>query len=315
MRERMKTRFTKFLHVCSAVVAVLAFSTIGFFSCGAKSYLAQITISPSEPGMAIGTSYQLSGYGVLSNGVTFFESYLTWTSSNTDIATVDSSGLVTAGSATGTTEITATETDSHTNVAGSTVVTVCTVSAISITPTNPIMSVDTSYQFAALAELSALSSGVTPTQYVTSYMTWTTSNSDVATVDSGGIVTAGSTTGTATLTATQGDTILVPGDTPIVVETTLTVTASALSSIAVTAENDTTSIATGSTVQLTATGTFADDSTDDVTSHVTWSSSDTTLATVDAATGLVTGVGAGTVTITAADPITAVSGSIDITIN
>jgi len=308
----MKKRFTNILHVYIVIVAVLAITAMGFMSCGTKSHLTEIVITPSDTGMAIGTTLQLTGTGVLSNGVTFLESFLTWTSSNPDIANVDSTGLVTAGATTGTITITATETDSHTNVSGSTTVTMCTVSAIAVTPVNPSMAVSTSYQFTATATLSQLSSGVSPTQIVTSYMTWTSSNDAIATVDATGIVTAGSVTGTATIIATQGDSILVPGDTPIVAQTLLTVTDTALSSIAVTA--DTTSITTGSTQQLTATGTYADATTVVITASMTWSSSDTNIATVDT-TGLVTAVSPGTATITATDPITAVAGTLDITVN
>jgi len=315
MRETMKIRFTKILRVCIVSVAILAFAAIGFISCGEKSSLSQITISPANPGMAIGTTLQLTGYGVLSNGVTFLESYLTWTSSRPDIASVDSTGLVTAGSTTGEITISATETDSHTYVSGSTVVTICTISSIELSPVNPSMAASTSYQFTATA---TLASDTTYTQNVTSYMTWTTSDSTIATVDSTGLVTTLSVTNLpVTITATQSDAITLSGDTPIVVETVLTVTDTALSSIAIT--GDSSSVATGSTLQLTATGTYADTTTQDVTSHVTWSSSDTTVATVDSAglvtAGLVTGVSAGTVTVTATDPITAVSATIDITVN
>jgi uncharacterized protein YjdB len=50
--------------------------------------------------------------------------------------------------------------------------------------------------------------------------------------------------------------------------------------------------------QLTATGTFSDGSTFNLTGQVTWSSSNTSVATVNSS-GLATAVGAGTVTITA----------------
>ena len=55
--------------------------------------------------------------------------------------------------------------------------------------------------------------------------------------------------------------------------------------------------AVGATTQLTATATFADGTTQVVTSEATWSSSDTSKATVSA--GVVTGVAAGAVTISA----------------
>jgi hypothetical protein len=56
-------------------------------------------------------------------------------------------------------------------------------------------------------------------------------------------------------------------------------------------------VAVGNTVKLTATGKFSDNSTKDISSTVSWSSSDQTLATVSG--GTVTGVAAGVPTITA----------------
>ena len=72
--------------------------------------------------------------------------------------------------------------------------------------------------------------------------------------------------------------------------TTVNVTAAVLTSIAVTPT--TPSIAKGTTAQLTATGNFSDGSTQDLTQSVSWTSSDTTVATVDP-NGLVTGTGVG----------------------
>lgn len=70
----------------------------------------------------------------------------------------------------------------------------------------------------------------------------------------------------------------------------------ALQSIAVTPE--TASIAVGSPQQFTATGTYCDGGTADLTTKVVWTSDNTTVATIDAS-GLATGVAAGEATITA----------------
>ena len=74
-----------------------------------------------------------------------------------------------------------------------------------------------------------------------------------------------------------------------------------LVSIAVTPA--TSSILVGQSQQFTATGTFSDDSTQDITASVDWASSDTPVATVqsqgDAIPGLATALAAGTATITA----------------
>jgi hypothetical protein len=69
-----------------------------------------------------------------------------------------------------------------------------------------------------------------------------------------------------------------------------------LMSIAVTPGNP--SIVNGTTVQLTAKGSYSDSSTQDLTTQVIWSSSDITKATVSA-TGLVTALATGTTTFTA----------------
>jgi hypothetical protein len=69
-----------------------------------------------------------------------------------------------------------------------------------------------------------------------------------------------------------------------------------LKSIAVTPANP--SIVKGQTRQFTATGTFSDNSTQDVTSQVTWASATTSVATISGA-GLASAIGAGTSTISA----------------
>ena len=69
-----------------------------------------------------------------------------------------------------------------------------------------------------------------------------------------------------------------------------------LTSIAVTPSDPTISV--GRTQQFTATGTYSDNSTSVITNSVTWTSSDTTLATINSS-GLATGVSVGNATITA----------------
>jgi hypothetical protein len=136
--------------------------------------------------------------------------------------------------------------------------------------------------------------------------TWSSSNTGVATISStagtnGLVTTAGY--GTTTITASYG-TQTVSG--------TLTVQAPPLVSITVTPSSET--IASGTAVQLHATGTFADNSTGDLTTQVTWSSSNTAVATVSnnsGSQGLTTGLSSGTVTITATE--NGVSGTATVT--
>jgi Bacterial Ig-like domain (group 2) len=78
---------------------------------------------------------------------------------------------------------------------------------------------------------------------------------------------------------------------------TVSATGVTLQSIAVTPASP--SIVTPNTQQFTATGTYSDNSTKNITSSVTWKSSNTALATIGATTGLATGVAVGTTQITA----------------
>ncbi len=77
------------------------------------------------------------------------------------------------------------------------------------------------------------------------------------------------------------------------------------------------SVTVGDTQQFTATGTYSDLSTRDLTDSVTWSSSSSSTATVSNASGsqgLATGAGAGAATITATDSAALLSGTAALTV-
>ncbi|HZS70386.1 MAG TPA: DUF4082 domain-containing protein, partial [Candidatus Acidoferrum sp.] len=86
-------------------------------------------------------------------------------------------------------------------------------------------------------------------------------------------------------------------------------TTATLTSITVTPANPT--IPAGGTQQFTATGRYSDNSTQNITSQVAWSSSNSAVATINSA-GLATGAGAGTATITATKG--GISGSTGLTV-
>ncbi len=123
-------------------------------------------------------------------------------------------------------------------------------------------------------------------QVLTSTVTWASSAPNIATVDSSGVVTAVS-QGTTTISATLGS---ISSSTP------LTVIPPVLASIAVTPANP--SAITATTQQFTATGIYSDNSKQDLTSGATWTSSTTTVATINSA-GLAAAIAQGTTTITA----------------
>ena len=125
----------------------------------------------------------------------------------------------------------------------------------------------------------------------------------MATIGTGGLATgvgAGTTTISATLNGFSGNTGLTVQAAP---------PAPTLSSIAVTPANPT--ILTGATQQFTATGTYSNNSTQNLTTQVTWASSSTAVATIGTG-GLATGVSAGTTTISAT--LSGVPGSTGLTV-
>jgi hypothetical protein len=215
----------------------------------------------------------------------------TWSSSNGTTAVIASSGG-TAGRATllatGTTTITA----SYGGMSAPTTLTVVTkkVTAIQVTPTNPTAVLGINQAFVATAVYDDSSTGA-----VTAGATWTSSDTTVASVGNTGASTgvatplkAGSTTITASYQGVSGTTLLAVGGGKL---TSIAITPSPLS------------VAVGGHQPLTATGTWDDKSTRDITTDVTWLSSSDATATVSNAAGsrgLFTAVSAGSVTLTAA---------------
>jgi hypothetical protein len=138
------------------------------------------------------------------------------------------------------------------------------------------------------------------TQNLTSQVTWASATPSVATITAGGLAT-GVIPGTSSISATLGS---VSGS------TVLTVSAAVLQSIVVTPANP--SVAKGLTQQFTATGTFSDNSTQNLTSQVTWASATPSVATITAG-GLATGVTPGTSSISAT--LGSVTGSTVLTVS
>ena len=118
---------------------------------------------------------------------------LTWTSSDETVATVDATGKVT-GKKIGTATITATARDGS-GVSGSCTVTVLShVKKVTVTPANLTLGKNKSYTLTATVDAQpGTDTGVT----------WTSSDTTIATVDATGKVTATDKVGTVTITATS----------------------------------------------------------------------------------------------------------------
>ena len=192
---------------------------------------------------------------------------VTWTTSDTSVATVDN-GVVTAVKV-GTATITAEAGDKSAT---------CTISVV---PT-PVTSVTLNQTSASLKarETLTLTATVKPDDATDKTVSWTTSDASVATVDNG-VVTAVK-VGTATITAEAGDK-----------SATCTISVVPTPVTSVTLNQTSASLKARETLTLTAT-VKPDDATDKT---VSWTTSDASVATVD--NGVVTAVKVGTATITA----------------
>ena len=234
--------------------------------------LQSIAVTPANPSIAKGATQQFTATG-------------TYTDSTT--ANITSSGDVDFsddhdgddhhrrrpgdGVGVGTSNITASLNGSDVSSADVLTVTAATLQSIAVTPANPTIAKGLTQQFTATGTYSDNS-----TQNITSTVTWTSGprqrrRSPAAPAWRATGVGVGTSNITASLSGVTS---------PIDV---LTVTAATLQSIAVTPASP--SIAKGATQQFVATGTYSDNSTQTITSSVTWTSATTTTATITSGTG------------------------------
>ena len=169
--------------------------------------------------------------------------------------------------------------------------------SIQVTPATQSLTIGQSAQFSATGTYG--NKNHTSTKDVTGVVSWSSSNPSVATISASGLATAvgaGTTTIIASAAAFNG---------PTSASGTVTVTTTgggsaggSIASIAIIPSSQTVS-APGQTAQFLAIGTTSSGATVNLTNQVAWSSSSTQIATIGAATGLATAVGAGTAAIAA----------------
>lgn len=199
---KMKRKLIQSKCGAAAFFGLLALGTLMTASC--KNFfigptLTTVTVSPSTPSVAVGKTQQMVGTGTYDNGTTdTVTDSASWSTSDNTVATVSSTGLVT-GVASGTATISAT----LNGLSGSTTVTVtvANLSSISITSTSQSLSSGQTAQFTATG---ILQNGNTVN--MTDSVTWASSNTAAATMDSSGLATAQTVTSTETtnITAKSG---------------------------------------------------------------------------------------------------------------
>jgi uncharacterized protein YjdB len=266
---------------------------------GGGATLTSIAIVPASFSIVTGQTRQLAVNGTYSDGTTQdVTSQATWQSSDNTIATVSTSGLLTAVG-TGITTITA----SIGSVSGTISITVTAPTGGGGAVLSSLAIVPPSFSIAAGQNKQLAVSGVYSdgtTLDVTAQVTWNSSDPNFITLSAFGLAT-GVRPGSATVTATLGSKSASANG---------TVTSTQLHSIVVTPA--TASVAIGMTQAFSANGIFSDGSSTDVTMSATWGSSSTNVATIDQ-TGLATGVATGSATINASSASTNGSASLAVT--
>jgi uncharacterized protein YjdB len=247
----------------------------------APATLAGIAITPPAPSLAAGTTRALNVVATYSDHTTAdITPSVAWASAQPAIAAV--TGSVLTGVVKGETTITAMYQGqfSSTHV----FVTDAVLRTIDVAPPTASVVLGQVQQFTATGHFSDAS-----TRDVTATATWTSSAPAIATISN-----VAGTKGLAATLAVGPVTISAAVGT-VTGTATLTVEPSALVSIEITPGAD---LALTADQPFTATGTFSDHSTQDLTASVTWASSDPAIATIGA-DGVATALAVGTTTITA----------------
>lgn len=256
--------------------------------------LQTITVSPSAPSLLVGQSQQLSATALYSDGSNKdVTTSVTWSSSDSTIASVNSAGMVKAN-AQGSVSVSALLSGVKGTANVSSQTGAASVTGLSVTPASASVGVGTTMNFVATATTSDHS-----TQNLTASVNWSSSDPTIASVDSTGAMTALK-TGVATITATSGS---------FTATSLVTITTATLQSIYLLPGSS--SVAAGESQQFSAYGIYSDNSQQDLTNVVSWSSSDTTVATVQS--GLAQTLKSGSINLSASFSGMSASASLQVT--
>ena len=256
-----------------------------------SAVLDHIAVSPDGGSVNEGSTLQLTATPEDKNNNPLTLSpgdSLLWSSSNTSLATVTSSGLVT-GVAPGAVQITVADSNNPTINASVNVTVAAVLDQIAVSPDGGSVNEDSTLQLTATPQDNNNNPVTLP---IGDSLNWTSADTAVATVDATGLVTSIA-PGTVQITVEDAN------DSSISTSVAITVVG-ALDHIAILPSAG--SVNAGDMLQLTATPEDKNDNpvTLPIGDSLNWTSADTDVATVDA-TGLVTGVAPGTVQITVVD--------------
>jgi len=249
-----------------------------------------LNITPATLFMSVGSSLQLQAIATLSDGSTReMNANVAWSLQGTGIATVSSAGIVTADQVGAATILAQTS-----GFTASASLTVAPVSALNIVPATLSLAPGTSSQLQAIA---TLSDG--RMQDLTAIIAWSSTQPGIASVSSGGLVTA----------LQVGSTTILAGGNGVTGSVSLTVAAPTALNIV----PSPLSMVLGSSSQLQAMATLSDGTTENITGTgtVAWSSAQPGIASVNSG-GMATANQVGATTILA--EAGGVTGSVSVTV-
>ncbi len=205
----MKSKLQLIVAFAALATLALGVSCTGFFQ---NPIISSLTVGPASPTIETGTTnntVQMTAFGTNNDGSTSSNPSVSWSIAVTDpvVATISKTGLVTSVS-TGTAAVTATS-NQNPSVTGtqSVTVTVGCIQTITLNPTSGTVS--TNQPTLPIDAKATTCNGITD---VTDVATWTSSNTNLATVSAGtvqqvpGILTGG----TITVTAAIGNVVSPP---------------------------------------------------------------------------------------------------------
>lgn len=150
-----------------------------------------VSVSPNSATVGLGATQQLSATITPANAT---NQSVTWTSSNTAVANVNASGVVT-GVATGTSTITAKTADGNKTATAAITVSAIAVTGVSVSPNSASLFAGATQQ---------LSATISPANASNKTVSWVSNNNGVATVNASGLVTAVA-AGNANITVSSQD--------------------------------------------------------------------------------------------------------------
>ena len=284
--------FRSFLALSAVLIGTACAVPVDTGSSNPDFGVTSVAVQPKTATVVVGDSLQLSASVLMSNSRP--PNSVTWASSNIGVATVSGSGVVRGHSA-GTLFIRATS-GSKQDSATLTVASPSPLPVVSVTVTPASATVSVGGTVLLVATLKDANGNALAGRAIT----WASNNAAVAAVNGTGVVTAAA-AGSVTITATSEAQSA---------SATLAVTTVPVASVSVSPA--TASVQAGQTVQLTATPQDANGSALSGRT-VTWASSNVGVATVSG-TGSVSGVAAGSATLTATSEGQNGSASIAVTV-